>query len=204
VSRFKLFQSRLAAVRKHDLFKDQDQFTLESIMEVLNRDLAISDLFGLGEAEKYLEVMANQDDSVITYDGGVIVSRFPFSHVLLLKRLTCMFVLLTVLLISISLSRVSIWFFKGSFNNCSFPSFSFGVLYAVSTLCTCCSVIHFALYISSHSRPSLPRSSREIENGNRISFRAFQRQHEVHAEKARTTGVMVSRELGYRCERRFG
>ncbi|GAA5840603.1 hypothetical protein JCM5353_002082 [Sporobolomyces roseus] len=70
--RFKLFQSRLAAVRKHDLFKDQDQFTLESIMEVLNRDLAISDLFGLGEAEKYLEVMANQDDSVITYDGGVI------------------------------------------------------------------------------------------------------------------------------------
>lgn len=90
MSRFKLFQSRLAAVRKHDLFKDQDQFTLESIMEVLNRDLAISDLFGLGEAEKYLEVMANQDDSVITYDGGVIVSRFPFSHLSLLERLTCL------------------------------------------------------------------------------------------------------------------
>lgn len=63
-------------MRKHDLFKDQDQFTLESIMEILNMDLPISDLFGLGEAEKYLEVMANQDDSVITYDGGVIVSLF--------------------------------------------------------------------------------------------------------------------------------
>jgi len=45
-------------------------------MEILNMDLPISDLFGLGEAEKYLEVMANQDDSVITYDGGVIVRRF--------------------------------------------------------------------------------------------------------------------------------
>ncbi|GAA5970995.1 hypothetical protein JCM3765_002288 [Sporobolomyces pararoseus] len=70
--RFKLFQSRLAFVRKHDMFKDTDQFTLSEIMETLNGDLPISDLFGLGEAEKYLEVMANQDDAVITYDGGVI------------------------------------------------------------------------------------------------------------------------------------
>lgn len=74
IDRFKLFQSRLAFVRKHDLFKDSDQFTLSEIMDTLNGDLAISDLFGLGEAEKYLEVMASQDDSVITYDGGVIVS----------------------------------------------------------------------------------------------------------------------------------
>lgn len=46
-------------------------------METLNGELPISDLFGLGEAEKYLEVMANQDDSVITYDGGIIVSPIP-------------------------------------------------------------------------------------------------------------------------------
>ncbi|GAA5928958.1 uncharacterized protein JCM15063_004017 [Sporobolomyces koalae] len=70
--RFKLFQSRLAAVRKHDRYKNTDQFTLAEIMETLNGDLPVSDLFGIGEAEKYLEVMANQDDSVITYDGGVI------------------------------------------------------------------------------------------------------------------------------------
>ncbi|GAA6061233.1 hypothetical protein JCM10212_002692 [Sporobolomyces blumeae] len=70
--RFKLFQSRLAAVRKHDLFKDTEEFTLTSIMETLNANLGVDDMFGLQEAEKYLEVMANQDDSVITFDGGVI------------------------------------------------------------------------------------------------------------------------------------
>ncbi|GAA5860021.1 hypothetical protein JCM1840_001844 [Sporobolomyces johnsonii] len=71
-SRFKLFQTRLAAVRKHDAFKDTEEFSLASIMETLNADLAVGDMFGIAEAETYLVVMANQDDSVITFDGGVI------------------------------------------------------------------------------------------------------------------------------------
>jgi hypothetical protein len=77
-------------------------------METLNGDLPISDLFGTGEAEKYLEVMANQDDSVITYDGGIIVSS-KFSFSLSYQRLTDR----SYLCHSISNGYLSIWVIVG-------------------------------------------------------------------------------------------
>lgn len=71
-ARFKLFQTRLAAVRKSDAFKDSDELTLNSVVEPLNAGLAVEDLFGRGEVEQLLEALGNQEDSVITFADGVI------------------------------------------------------------------------------------------------------------------------------------
>ncbi|GJN89130.1 hypothetical protein Rhopal_002104-T1 [Rhodotorula paludigena] len=71
-ARFKLFQSRLAAVRKSDEFKDTDEIPLTSLLEPLNGGLEIAHLFGRGEAEEHLQSLASQDDAVITYASGVI------------------------------------------------------------------------------------------------------------------------------------
>ncbi|GAA5970861.1 hypothetical protein JCM11641_004484 [Rhodosporidiobolus odoratus] len=71
-ARFKLFQTRFAAVRKSDEFKDHDEFTLASIMEPLNMDLPVEELFGRAEVETLLESMANAADAVLTLVDGVI------------------------------------------------------------------------------------------------------------------------------------
>lgn len=71
-ARFKLFQTRLAAVRKSDEFKDSDEITLNSVVEPLNAGLPVEDLFGRGEVVQLLEALGAQDDSVITFDEGVI------------------------------------------------------------------------------------------------------------------------------------
>ncbi|BGP47890.1 MCM DNA helicase complex subunit [Rhodotorula kratochvilovae] len=71
-ARAKLFQTRLAAVRKSDAFKDSEELTLDEILQPLNAGLEIASLFGRGEVEELLTVLANQADAVITYDGGVV------------------------------------------------------------------------------------------------------------------------------------
>ncbi|GAA6007918.1 hypothetical protein JCM10207_004924 [Rhodosporidiobolus poonsookiae] len=71
-ARFKLFQQRLAAVRKSDQWKDSEETALGDIMEHLNADLAVDALFGRAEVEDLTEVMAQQEDAVITFSGGVI------------------------------------------------------------------------------------------------------------------------------------
>ncbi|BGP39784.1 MCM DNA helicase complex subunit [Rhodotorula kratochvilovae] len=71
-ARAKLFQTRLAAVRKSDAFKDSEELTLDEILQPLNAGLEIANLFGRGEVEELLTVLANQADAVITYDGGVV------------------------------------------------------------------------------------------------------------------------------------
>lgn len=71
-ARFKLFQSRLAAVRKSDAFKDTDELTLDELMEPLNGGLEIAQLFGRAEVEELLSALAAQDDAVITFDAGVL------------------------------------------------------------------------------------------------------------------------------------
>ncbi|KAK4333914.1 DNA replication licensing factor MCM3 [Rhodotorula toruloides] len=70
-ARFKLFQQRLAAVRKAT-FKDQDEISLGQLMEPLNADLAVDQLFGRAEVEQILEALSEQDDSVITFHSGVL------------------------------------------------------------------------------------------------------------------------------------
>lgn len=71
-ARFKLFQTRLAAVRKSDAFKDSDELTLNSIVEPLNAGLPVEDLFGRGEVEQLLEKLGDQEDSVLTFAEGVV------------------------------------------------------------------------------------------------------------------------------------
>lgn len=71
-ARFKLFQTRLAAVRKSDAFKDTDELTLDMLIEPLNGGLEIAQLFGRAEVEELLESLAAQDDAVVTYDSGVL------------------------------------------------------------------------------------------------------------------------------------
>ncbi|BGP15822.1 MCM DNA helicase complex subunit [Rhodosporidiobolus nylandii] len=71
-ARFKLFQSRLAAVRKSDDFKDSDELALSEIMEPLNKELTVEEMFGRAEVEELLEAMASSEDSVLTFASGVI------------------------------------------------------------------------------------------------------------------------------------
>ncbi|GAA5825650.1 hypothetical protein JCM11251_000323 [Rhodosporidiobolus azoricus] len=70
--RAKHFQSRLAAVRKSDAFKDTDELAVGEIMEALNEGLMIEELFGRAEVEMILEAMANAADAVLTFSSGVI------------------------------------------------------------------------------------------------------------------------------------
>ncbi|GAA6027467.1 hypothetical protein JCM8097_007877 [Rhodosporidiobolus ruineniae] len=71
-ARFKLFQTRLAAVRKSDEYKNTDELAVGDILEALNKDLPIEELFGRAEVETLLEAMAEAADSVLTFSGGVI------------------------------------------------------------------------------------------------------------------------------------
>lgn len=60
-------------------FKDQDEISLGQLMEPLNADLAVDQLFGRAEVEQILEALSEQDDSVITFHSGVLVSLWSVS-----------------------------------------------------------------------------------------------------------------------------
>lgn len=59
-------------------FKDQDEISLGQLMEPLNADLAVDQLFGRAEVEQILEALSEQDDSVITFHSGVLVRSAAF------------------------------------------------------------------------------------------------------------------------------
>ncbi|GAA5885550.1 hypothetical protein JCM6882_007464 [Rhodosporidiobolus microsporus] len=71
-ARAKLFQSRLAAVRKSDAFKDADELAVGEIMEPLNENLTVEEMFGRAEVEQLLEAMADAADAVLTFASGVV------------------------------------------------------------------------------------------------------------------------------------